>query len=64
MAESAPLRRARIAAAEAETIIARETRRRDRAIREAAKHHSLQEIADAVGLSKPRVHQIVGPRAA
>jgi hypothetical protein len=57
--ETPSLRRARLAAATAERVVSRETARRDAAIREAAKDHSLQEIADAVGLSKPRVHQIV-----
>lgn len=36
--------------------------KRDDAIRAAAEFASLREIAEAVGLSKPRVHQIVGTR--
>jgi DNA-directed RNA polymerase specialized sigma24 family protein len=56
---TATLRLARQAAQRLDRAVERETSRRDAAIREAALHHSLQEIADAVGLSKPRVHQIV-----
>lgn len=40
----------------------RSQRERDEAIRAAHPQHSLGEIADAVGLSKPRVQQIVNER--
>lgn len=49
------LRRARAAARRLEQALDA----RDEAIRAAAERHSLQQVADAVGLSKPRVHQIV-----
>lgn len=57
------LARARDAVAAHERTLERLTARRDAAIRKAARRHSLQEISDACGLSKPRIHQIVGPRS-
>ncbi len=47
----------RVARAARKSGLARQER--DAAIREAAQHHSLAEVAQAAGITRGRVHQIV-----